>query len=67
MARGTSGGCYLGEFVLVATTIPSPCGQGALIFWGRAGIVRISVGVVVMTMYSVYQQTIKTVIGGKSE
>ena len=29
--------------------------------------VRNGVGVVVMTMYNVYQQTIKTVIGGKSE
>ena len=25
-----SGRCYLGESVLAATTIPSPCGQGAL-------------------------------------
>ena len=28
--RQTSGRCYMGEFVLAATTIPSPCGQGAL-------------------------------------
>ena len=62
-----SSSCYLGVFLCLAASIPSPCGQGALIFWGRGGIVRNSVGVVVMTMYSVYQQTIKTVIGGKSE
>ena len=48
------------------------CNNSFLTLWARyfnrgGGIVRNSVGVVVMSMYSVYQQTIKQVIGCKSE
>ena len=40
MARGRCGKCYLGEFIPVAATISSPCGQGVLMGGGiLSGIV----------------------------
>ena len=39
-----SSSCYLGVFLCLAASIPSPCGQGALIFLGGGGgIDRLSI------------------------
>ena len=49
MARAGSNSCYLGVSLCIAASIPSPCGQGALI-GGGGGIDRYCIVTVVYCM-----------------